>query len=144
MDKRKNIILVIILIIGIYIFGVLYNIIENGIELNRLNNMYKDIDILNERITMYYLDNGNIPIKGEKIVFNNSINPNDDDKYYEIDLDKLENLSINYGKEKYSEDIYIINEKSHTVYYMQGIIYNNEKFYTRNLDYQEVDLEQYK
>lgn len=118
---------------------------QNGIELNKLNNVYKDIDILEERVSIYYLNNGNIPIKNNRIDFNYSINPNDNNNFYEIDLEKLENLSINYGKKEYgNDDIYIINEQSHTVYYMKGTNYNKEKFYARNLKYEKVDLNQYK
>lgn len=144
MSKRKSILLVILLIAIIYIFAIIYNTVQSGIDLNRLNNVYKDIDILEERILMYYLDNGNLPKTGEIINFTHGINPNDNENYYEIDLNVLENLSLNYGNKKSKEDIYIINEQSHTIYYMQGVNYNNEKFYTRNLDYTEINLEQYK
>lgn len=144
MDKRKSILLVILLIISIYIFGMIYNTIQNGIDLNKLNNIYKDIDILEERILIYYLDNGKLPIIGEKLNFNHGINPNDNGIFYEIDLSKLENLYLNYGNKKTKDDVYIINEQSHTIYYMQGVNYNNEKYYTRKLNYEKINLEEYK
>lgn len=144
MSKRKTILLVIVLIILIYIFGIIYNTVQNGIDLNKLNNVYKDIDILEERILIYYLDNGRLPIIGEKINFNHGINPNDNGIFYEIDLSKLENLYLNYGNKKTKEDAYIINEQSHTIYYMQGVNYNNEKYYTRKLNYEKINLEEYK
>lgn len=144
-DKKKKV-LILVLVIGIIlIFVIIYRLVQNGIELNKLNNVYKDIDILEERVTIYYLNNGNIPIKKNSINFNYSINPNDNKNFYEIDLEKLENLSINYGKKEYGDDdIYIINEQSHTVYYLKGISYNKEKFHARTLKYEKVDLNQYK
>lgn len=145
MDKKKTAIIVFLIISVIIIFGIIYNLVQDGIKLNKLNNVYKDIDIIEERVTIYYLNNGNIPIKGESIDFNDSINPNDDNNFYEIDLEKLENLSINYGKKEYGDkDIYIINEQSHTIYYLDGVTYNKDKIYSRNLNYEKVGLEEYK
>ncbi len=142
MSKKSIIILAIV-------FFILFIIVSSTIsitKLNKLNNVYKDIEILEDRISMYYLDNGFIPVRNEKIDFKeNSINPNDNDNYYEIDLDKLENLNIYYGRRKLGEkDIYIINEQSHTIYYYAGVKSNNEKIYTRNLNYEKIDLEEYK
>lgn len=144
MDKKKRFIIIILICITL-IFGIIYKLVQNGIELNKLNNIYKDIDILEERITIYYLNEGIIPIKDNKMEFSNSINPNDNNNFYEIDLEKLENLSINYGQKEFGEeDIYIINEQSHTIYYLKGVKYNKEKNYTRKLNYETIDLEQYK
>lgn len=133
--------LILFLVIIMLILGVLYSLIQDGISLNKLNNVYKDIDILEDRISMYYLDNGDIPIKGDKLEFTKSINPNDNKEFYEIDLEKLENLILNYGKkENGSDDIYIINNKSHTIYYQKGVVYKNNVYHTRNLDYQKVEI----
>lgn len=144
MNKKTTILIILVLIITLSL-GLIYKLVQNGIDLNRLNNMYKDIDILEQRVTIYHLNNGILPIKGNSIVFGDSINPNDNNVFYEIDLEKLENLSINYGQKQYGdEDIYIINEQSHTIYYLKGVKYNKEKSYTRTLNYEKVDLEQYK
>lgn len=144
MDKKRKVI-IFLLLCSVFIFELIYALIQNGLELNKLNNVYKDIEIIEQRIAIYYLNNGNIPITGEKILFDNSINPNDNGTFYEIDLEKLENLSINYGKkEEGIEDIYIINEQSHTVYYLKGIVYKNKTIYSKDLNYQKVELEQYK
>lgn len=145
MDKRKKVLILVLLISIILIFAIIYKLVQNGIELNKLNNVYKDIDILEERVSIYYLNNGTIPIKNNRIEFNYSINPNDNNNFYELDLDKLENLAINYGKKEYGDDdIYIINEQSHTIYYFKGTNYNNEKLHARILKYEKVDLNQYK
>ena len=96
--SKKNLI---ILVISFLILFIIASQTISITKLNKLNNVYKDIEILDDRISMYYLDNGFIPVKSEKIDFKeNSINPNDNDNYYEIDLDKLENLNIYYGRRK--------------------------------------------
>lgn len=141
--KRKIIIFLLIAIM--FIIGLIYTSVQQGINLNKLNNVYKDIEIIEQRVDAYYLNNGNLPIVGNKIPFEHSINPNDNSDFYEIDLEKLENISINYGKKQEGiEDIYIINEQSHTIYYLKGIEYQKRKIYSKNLNYQEIDLEQYK
>lgn len=136
----KKIVYILVLIIGIIIFIGLKNAINNGITLSKINCMYEDIKILDDKIALYYLDYGYIPVK-DKIEFNNSVNPNDGDIYYEIDINKLDNIYLNYGMRKdNSNDYYIINEQSHTIYYFGGINYKNEKQYTRNIKYTLVDL----
>lgn len=145
MSKRKKSIIVVFFISIILIFRIIFSLVQNGIELSILNNVYKDIDIIEQRIAIYYLNNGNLPTKDKNINFNNSINPNDNNNFYEIDLEKLENLSINYGRKIYGEeDIYIINDQSHTIYYLKGVKYKKDKIYTRTYKYEKVDLEKYK
>ncbi len=72
MDNKKIVKLVIFIIVIFFVFGLIYNFVKKGIDLSKLNNLYKDISILDERISIYYLNNGDIPIKGEKIEFYNS------------------------------------------------------------------------
>lgn len=135
----KKIVWFLMLIIVFVIFIVLVISINNGISLAKLNQMNQDIEVLEDSIALYYLNYGYIPIK-EKIDFEASINPNDDDIYYEIDLSKLENIYINYGKRKSENDFYIINEASHTIYYFKGVKYKNQIYHTRNVNYTLVEI----
>lgn len=133
-----TIIVIIILILLIIHF------IKTGFILVKLNNMKKDIQILNDKIAIYYLNNGSLPIKDKVEFKDNSINPNDNENYYEIDLNKIENLYINLGhSEKENEDIYIINEQSHTIYYYAGIKYKNKIYYVPKANYTKIVLENY-
>ena len=144
--KRNKIVFTICAIILIIIFFEIFAYMNNGIEISELNNMYKDINTLESKIALYYLDYGKLPIKEDsKIKFKDkSINPNDNDVYYEIDLNKLDHLNLFYGDKILGiEDIYIINEQSHTVYYYKGCKYKNEVIYARDLNYEEVKLENY-
>lgn len=140
MEKFKLNIIIYITIFLIIIFAVLFYM-RNSLSVSKLNNMYKDIETLEDQVSIYYLNNSNLPIKNEILDFKNSINPNDNEIFYEIDLSKLENIYLSYGNKKNGpNDIYIINEQSHTIYYLDGIEYNNRKIYTRELDYEYVEL----
>ena len=84
----KKIIFLPILIIVIAIFSILIVSINNGVNLSKLNSMNHDINVLEDSIALYYLNNGNIPIK-DKINFEHSINPNDNNswiKYTDSDI----------------------------------------------------------
>ena len=134
----KKIIFLPILIIVIAIFSILIVSINNGVNLSKLNSMNHDINVLEDSITLYYWNNGNIPIK-DKINFEHSINPNDNNSYYKIDLSKLENIYLNYGKMKNEQDFYIINEESHTIYYFSGVEYKGKIYYTKDVNYTLVE-----
>lgn len=144
--KRNRIVFTICAIIVFIIFFEIVVYMNNGIELSELNNMYKDISALENKIALYYLDYGKLPIIENRIIAfkDKSVNPNDNANYYEIDLNKLDHLSLFYGDKILGiNDIYIINEQSHTIYYYRGCQYNDKIVYTRDLKYEEVKLEQY-
>ena len=99
----------------------------------KLNNMYNDIKLLKSKIEIYYAKYNGLPILQQPYTNTSdikNININDNETYYVIDLEAIENLTLTYGKE-YKEykntpnqdkkDIYVINEKSHTIYYIKGI-----------------------
>lgn len=145
MGKNKILFLMLFIIIFVIILIIIINSIKTTIELNKLSNMYKDIDILEDKISIYYLNNGILPTKSKIEDFLFSVNPNDNDNYYEIDLDKLENINLYFGKKKYSyKDIYIINEQSHTIYYYAGIKYKDYNFFSKELNYINIDIENYR
>lgn len=154
MKKMKNesgvtlIILVITVIVLIILTSVSINNARYQIGLKEVNNLYSDIDILSSKVTDYYMKKNTLPIVEDKEYFNNrndlmiflvnnnlntnGVNKNDNGKYYVIDLSKLENLTLNYGKDYYkwtsssvasnsNSDIYIINTTTHQIYYPKGI-----------------------
>lgn len=143
MNKVKINVIIYIAIFLVMMFTIIFYT-KNGLSISKLNNMYKDIEVLEDQVSVFYINNNNLPIKNDVIDFKNSINPNDNDIFYEIDLEKLENINLSYGNKKNgNNDIYIINEQSHTIYYLEGILYNNERIYTKKVDYKYVDLEKF-
>ena len=124
MNKNKVSIIISIIIFFIIIFEMFFYI-QKGIQINKLNNMYKDIEFLEDKIAIYYLNNEELPV-------------------YEKNINQIENDELSYGMKKNNiNDKYIINSQSHTIYYYCGIKYNNETYYTKNINYKDVKLEEF-
>ena len=113
-------IIIMLILLGVSINGI--NISNNAVP---YNNMVADITLLEEKLLLYYNRYKEIP----KTEMAKQI---DGAQYYEIDLSKLENVTLNYGV-KYNgdeEDIYLVNDNL-KVYYLKGIqksgtIYHNK------------------
>ena len=53
------------------------------------------------------------------------------------DLNKLDNLSLNYTD-------YYIDETSHTIYLLNGITLKEETYFTVPINYEKVELNNYR
>ena len=125
--------------------------------------MYNDISNLRDKVASYYNEYGAIPGKVEYTAVSHlkdagAIGANDGKKFYVLDLDKLDGVTLNFGKDyekvknqQYVDvnllrDLYIINEKSHNIFYSEGIqVKDNDTikiFYTddENIDKVEVPI----
>ena len=118
-----------------------------------------DISNLRDKISTYYSQYGKIPANTEYTntsgidVISSAV---DTGKFYVIDLSALDNLTLNYGtdyeKIKSGEvtdvntlsDLYIINDDSHNIFYVDGVTLDNQTFYTdyttKDVDTEAVDL----
>lgn len=137
-------------------------------EINNYRKMKNDLELLEDKVSDYYLKYEGLPVlrtsDSNIEVFNYkeyikgltntnqepATNANDNDIYYIIDLEALGNITLNYGKdfEKYKSnnvvknvdtDIYIINEESHTIYYVKGIKMDNVTYHYIKRDEQISD-----
>ena len=122
-------------------------------EINKYNKMVNDIKLLSDKVRDYHLKYNGLPVMRDSD--NNKIkytytslefdkNINDNSNYYILDLEAMEGISLNYGKEGFenlnsSDDVYIINEKSHTIYYVRGIEFK-DIIYHVNLDDTDVNV----
>ena len=132
----------------------LYNVKDN-LGVQNLKNMQTDIQNLREKVSSYYIQYGQIPanttneytnieqLKQAEIISEEV----DIGAFYVIDLSALENVTLTYGLdyEKIGtedintlQDLYIINETSHNIFYAKGIVLDGEKFYT---DYTKEDVD---
>lgn len=146
MKKQKGITLVsliITIVLLLIITGTTVYTSVDRFKINNLKKMYNDIELLDDKVNNYYLKYGGLPvIKDAKnnpesythtaLDFNKDVN--DNENYYIIDLSAIGDITLNYGKDGYespngSDDVYIINEKSHTVYYVRGIEYTDGNLY---------------
>ena len=105
----------------------------DSLNIKNLNNLYTDIKTLNDSIATYYNKYGTLPLK-EKFTgsydFETYKNPNDDpDSYYVIDINKLAYITLMTDVKWIENDVFIINQKTHTIYYPKGIEHENEIYY---------------
>ena len=112
------------------------------IERKKKTNFETDITKLQEEVSHYYVENKELPIANKYTnvdMLEKDIN--DNENYYVIDLAEFEDLELSYGQDYYEitdytleindlEDIYIINEQSHAIYYPKGIMYGGVINYT--------------
>ena len=155
--KKQEGITIVALTITVLLFLLILSTITftslSSIQIRQLNNMYADIVNLQEKIDLYYLKNGFLPIDvSKKVEYSSDIewlatrNPNDGNVYYELDsetLKKLDGITLINSEE---DDKFYINEQSHTVYYSKGIQVEEgtPKIYTIDLsEYKEVNLANY-
>lgn len=153
-------IIVLLIIISITIYNS-----KRQLAIKNVNNLYSDIESISTKVSDYYLKNNSLPIFENNAYLNNAsqlqllfksnggvgelINPNDDGPYYVINLSKLENLTLNYGRDYKNwaddstfqtyQDLYIINGVTLQIYYPLGIKFNDEVYFTRDLDTEIVN-----
>ena len=137
-----------ILVMGVVTSTLVYNA-KDGIEIRRYKNLENDIEILTNKVEAYYLQKDELPIlksNGQAVLYAGNSNfkrqqqPNDNGSYYIVNLNNLGGLTLSYGKgffdikttedTKRINDVYIINEQSHRIYYAQGIQVKGDPFYT--------------
>lgn len=150
MKNQKGITLMIlistVIILALIVGTIAFNSMS-GVEMQVYYNMYADIELLDEKIAIYYLENNKLPIdeSDEKNIIdlisdynssNVNYNPNNSGTLYKINLEYLQNLSLNY-------DNYYIDEQSHTIYFGDSIEIDDVQYYTIPTDYQEVNLNLY-
>lgn len=119
-----------IVLLSILTGTITYNIsLSNGLE--EYNNMIADINLLKDKIIIYHNKYGEIPVTNRKFNLNET-------EYKEIDLKKLENITLNYGDEYGQEkdlttnsDVYLIDSNLN-IYYLKGIKKSGEIYHKQN------------
>jgi type II secretory pathway pseudopilin PulG len=125
-----------------------YYLKHNELPINSANYvLVKEGDSVGDDIS--FVVNSGVTTLSSK---NDLINPNDFGTinntstngtiYYEINLKLLENLSLNYANDgdSSSKDYYIINPKSHMIYYFKGITVDGETYHSLPVTYRDVNL----
>lgn len=136
-----------VVIMAIIVGSISYSSIS-GVRMREYYNMCADVEVLDGKIAIYYIENGEIPVLkndvknveeliGAYSVTDANYNPNNSGILYKVDLSKLNNLSL-------SNDEYYIDEKSHTIYSSSGIKIDDQIYYTVPLEYEKVDLNLYR
>ena len=162
-NNKKGITLVslsVVIVVILILTSVLIYNVKDSLGTTNLSAMRNDIGNLRDKINEYYAVNGSIPVKlkytnTEKInvirnagLISDEIDTGD---FYIIDLDAIENITLNYGEDfkqitptmteqeaSQFTDLYIVNETSQNIFYVEGIKIDNEWFYT-DYNADEVD-----
>ena len=128
---------VISIIAGTVIYGSVQNIQERDLDL-----FYSDLQTLEDRVNQYEIHYGKLPTKGifsGSTAFQSVKNPNDNDIYYNLDLNALDNLSLSRTISMQGDDVYIVNDASHTIYYPQGLTIKGEVYYRYPHEYSKIE-----
>lgn len=167
MIKKEKGISLISLAIAVAVLLILTNVIiynvRDDLKIGNLKEMQNDIQNLRDKVSDYYMQNGQVPARVEYPNINHLKEAgvisevSDTGRFLVIDLSVIENLTLNRGADfetiktwdtlteeqaKNHTDLYIINETSHNIFYVAGITIDNEIFYTdvEDLDTKPVDL----
>lgn len=147
--------LVVTIIILLILTSVLVFNTQDSVYIKRLNNLYSDIELLRSKTDEYYNEYGQIPAKIKYTNIGTLKNvlstKNDTGDFYVIDLEAMEGITLNYGKDYETvksdstnannyTDLYIINENSHNIFFVRGIeIKEKDTVKTYYTDYTEPD-----
>ena len=136
--KNQNGITLVMVLVTIAVIAILVGVtitnFDTGTDIRNYNYMVADIQLLKDKILIYYNNTGTIPTTGSIISASNIIgiqaSSRDNNNYYLIDLNELSNITLNFGGGNLTDnDVYIINEQSHEVYYLKGIVYEGQTYY---------------
>ena len=142
-----------VIVLAILTSIVVFNAKDN-VEIREYKKLENDIEILQNKVDMYYLKNDELPIvkKDSNLInysgknnYKSQKQSNDNDNYYIIDLDYIGGVTLNFGNGFYNinaeknncndiTDLYIINEQSHRIYYVAGVTANGKTYYTIGTD----------
>lgn len=110
---------------------------KDSFRIEKIKNLYNDIENLEEKIALYAAENNDDLPLGLEFTNEQAKNSmlsdieNKEGKFYVIQLSELDNLTLNYGK-AYEEvikkkntdgltDLYVINEETCDIFYVEGI-----------------------
>lgn len=143
-EKGITLIVLIITIIALTILST--SIILNTKSLvnsKNITNLTNDINNLQQKVSDFYNEYGELPADIEYTNLSRIAEVLNDkeknSKFYVIDLQAMRGISLNYGRDyehvkntntetaNQYYDIYIINETTHNIYYMEGINNTNNR-----------------
>jgi hypothetical protein len=146
MKKQSGVTLTILAATVVVMASIIGTISFNSLSSFRMNeyyNMRSDIELLDEKIAIYFLSENELPIiEDDKRDINSVIenynssninyNPNNSGELYRIDLNQMHNLSL-------KNDDYYIDKISHTIYKINGIKIDDTQYHTVPYNYSLIN-----
>lgn len=128
-----------VIVITILVTTIGYNVLNRN-TMDKLDGLYSDLTLLEEKYKSYYIKNDSIPLENKHEDLSEILgkiadvrNPNDNDEYYYIG-----NSSIIGEINLKNKGTFIINEKTLTVYYLTGIEVEGKTYYTLPREQSEI------
>lgn len=120
------------------LFYLEYGLLPYGLDYNKEPIRYEYVDTIDPSAPAEgYLSQAGINAYIGVIINSPYRNPNDNNVYYEIDLNNFENLALtNYSSSNPDKYVYVVNEQSHSVYLVSGIRVDQKYYYSP--DYSEI------
>lgn len=126
LNSQKGI-TIISLIVTVIVLLILATIIvtdtDTGAEYKKYKLMCADVELLEDKILIYYNEYGKLPVTGNVIDVSEIIES--EHEFKQIDVSKLKNITLNY-----EANSFIIDTISFEIYYKDGINYENKIYYT--------------
>lgn len=143
--KKSSGITIIILVVTLVIMGIIAGTVifqaTDNIKYANLKHLYNDLELLEDKVNLYYVKYNEIPIiskydtdnyssefKDENINANKNLD--DNNVYYILDLQAIGNLTLNNYITGVGDDVYVVNEETHTIYYPKGIVAGSTTYYS--------------
>lgn len=116
--------LVVTIIVLLILATVIVTDTDTGAEYKKYKLMCADVELLEDKILIYYNEYGELPVTENKVDVPETIKK-DEHEFKQIDVSKLKNITLNY-----EANSFIIDTTSFEVYYKNGINYENVTYYT--------------
>lgn len=116
---------VVALVLMIILMTVSITSVNDGTEFKKYSLMCSDIEQLENKILYFNREYGELPIGNKVASIPDAIN--NGNTFYKINMNKLSGITLNLGD---TDDIYIIDSTTLEVYYLNGVEYDGEIYYT--------------
>lgn len=113
------------LVLMIILTTVAITSVNDGTEFRKYSLMCSDIEQLENKVLYFHREYGELPIGNKVLNVPQAINNGHD--FYKINMNKLSGITLNLGN---ISDIYIIDSETFEVYYLNGVEYDGEIYYT--------------
>ena len=156
-DKGITLISLVITIIVMLILSATVTVnIKQSTEIGDVSELKTDITNLKKKVENFYKEYGEIPAEIEYTNISklsnvlNTTEKESDSMFYVIDLQAMKGISLNYGRDYENiknnpthtvsdyEDLYIINNKTHNIFYVAGVRSSDTIYYTTYTEAEEV------
>lgn len=113
---------VVALVLMIILMTVSITSVNDGTEFREYSLMLSDIELLENKVLYFNREYGELPIGNKVTSIPDAIN--NGNIFYKINMNKLSGITLNL------EGTYIIDSETFEVYYLNGVEYDGEIYYT--------------